>query len=156
MESGLPGLCAIRDLILSDCLCLAETGMSVGNVDPTVEERAGVEGQSSEEESKAGAPAAALSEGQDVPTEATATSSPDTDSPVMISVDVSVIHLSCAPTPPPHFVDMMSKLKLLLLFINDTQEVGSGNTSQKSDEEDFVKLDDLPLQLTVMCEVCKD
>lgn len=34
------------------------------------------------------------------------------------------------------------------------QEVGSGNTSQKSDEEDFVKVDDLPLQLTVMCEVC--
>lgn len=46
------------------------------------------------------------------------TSSPDTDSPVMINVD----------------------------------EVGSGNTSQKSDEEDFVKVDDLPLQLTVMCE----
>lgn len=35
------------------------------------------------------------------------------------------------------------------------QEVGSGNTSQRSDEEDFVKLDDVPLQLTVMCEVCK-
>ncbi len=33
------------------------------------------------------------------------------------------------------------------------QEMGSGNTSQKSDEEDFVKVDDLPLQLTVMCEV---
>ena len=32
--------------------------------------------------------------------------------------------------------------------------MGSGNTSQKSDEEDFVKVDDLPLQLTVMCEVC--
>lgn len=31
-------------------------------------------------------------------------------------------------------------------------EVGSGNTSQRSDEEDFVKLDDVPLQLTVMCE----
>ncbi|XP_054912333.1 pericentriolar material 1 protein isoform X2 [Poeciliopsis prolifica] len=31
-------------------------------------------------------------------------------------------------------------------------EVGSGNTSQKSDEEDFVKVDDVPLQLTVMCE----
>ncbi|XP_024914679.1 pericentriolar material 1 protein isoform X3 [Cynoglossus semilaevis] len=46
------------------------------------------------------------------------TSSPDTDSPVMINVD----------------------------------EVASGNTSQKSDEEDFVKVEDLPLQLTVMCE----
>lgn len=33
------------------------------------------------------------------------------------------------------------------------QEVGSGSTSQKSDEEDFVKVEDLPLQLTVMCEV---
>uniref|UniRef100_A0A3B5LAV8 Pericentriolar material 1 n=1 Tax=Xiphophorus couchianus TaxID=32473 RepID=A0A3B5LAV8_9TELE len=32
------------------------------------------------------------------------------------------------------------------------QEIGSGNTSQKSDEEDFVKVDDVPLQLTVMCE----
>lgn len=33
------------------------------------------------------------------------------------------------------------------------QEVGSGSTSQKSDEDDFVKVEDLPLQLTVMCEV---
>lgn len=31
--------------------------------------------------------------------------------------------------------------------------MGSGSTSQKSDEEDFVKVEDLPLQLTVMCEV---
>uniref|UniRef100_A0A3B3YN81 Pericentriolar material 1 protein C-terminal domain-containing protein n=1 Tax=Poecilia mexicana TaxID=48701 RepID=A0A3B3YN81_9TELE len=42
-------------------------------------------------------------------------------------------------------------------LINDAQlslvqEIGSGNTSQKSDEEDFVKVDDVPLQLTVMCE----
>uniref|UniRef100_A0A3B3VUQ9 Pericentriolar material 1 n=1 Tax=Poecilia latipinna TaxID=48699 RepID=A0A3B3VUQ9_9TELE len=42
-------------------------------------------------------------------------------------------------------------------FTNDAQlslvqEIGSGNTSQKSDEEDFVKVDDVPLQLTVMCE----
>lgn len=34
--------------------------------------------------------------------------------------------------------------------------MGSGNTSQKSDEEDFVKVEDLPLQLTVMCEVCNN
>ncbi|XP_071361743.1 pericentriolar material 1 protein isoform X5 [Trachinotus anak] len=78
---------------------------------------------SPEEESKVGAAAAseentAVSLGQDGPKEPTTTSSPDTDSPVMINVD----------------------------------EVGSGNTSQKSDEEDFVKVDDLPLQLTVMCE----
>ncbi|KAJ3615027.1 hypothetical protein NHX12_018595 [Muraenolepis orangiensis] len=46
------------------------------------------------------------------------TSSADTDSPVMVSVD----------------------------------EMGSGNTSQKSDEEDFVKVEELPLQLSVMCE----
>ncbi|CAB1328145.1 unnamed protein product [Coregonus sp. 'balchen'] len=45
-------------------------------------------------------------------------SSPDTESPVMINID----------------------------------EVGSGNTSQKSDEEDFVKVEDLPMQLSVICE----
>uniref|UniRef100_A0A8C7HHX9 Pericentriolar material 1 n=1 Tax=Oncorhynchus kisutch TaxID=8019 RepID=A0A8C7HHX9_ONCKI len=33
-----------------------------------------------------------------------------------------------------------------------TREVGSGNTSQKSDEEDFVKVEDLPMQLSVICE----
>lgn len=44
-------------------------------------------------------------------------------------------------------------LHLLMVFDSLMQEVGSGNTSQKSDEEDFVKVDDLPLQLTVMCEV---
>lgn len=37
--------------------------------------------------------------------------------------------------------------------IQSSKEMGSGNTSQKSDEEDFVKVEDLPLQLTVMCEV---
>ncbi|XP_068176755.1 pericentriolar material 1 protein isoform X2 [Antennarius striatus] len=31
-------------------------------------------------------------------------------------------------------------------------EMGSGYASQKSDEEDYVKVDDLPVQLTVMCE----
>uniref|UniRef100_A0A7N8Y857 Pericentriolar material 1 n=1 Tax=Mastacembelus armatus TaxID=205130 RepID=A0A7N8Y857_9TELE len=75
-----------------------------------------------EEESKPGAAAEEEEENstvcQDVPKESTTTSSPDTDSPVMINVD----------------------------------EVGSGNTSQRSDEEDFVRVDDLPLQLTVMCE----
>ncbi|XP_038127796.1 pericentriolar material 1 protein isoform X1 [Cyprinodon tularosa] len=55
---------------------------------------------------------------QDVPKEPSSSSSPNTDSPVLVNVD----------------------------------EIGSGNTSQKSDEEDFVKVDDLPLQLTVMCE----
>ncbi|KAM9792317.1 LOW QUALITY PROTEIN: pericentriolar material 1 protein [Neosynchiropus ocellatus] len=42
------------------------------------------------------------------------------------------------------------------VMINADQEVGSANTSQKSDEDDFVKVDDLPLQLTVMCEVTAD
>ncbi|XP_058241070.1 pericentriolar material 1 protein isoform X3 [Hemibagrus wyckioides] len=39
----------------------------------------------------------------------------------------------------------------------NADEVGSGNTSQKSDEEDFVKVEDLPMQLSVMCEeeLCK-
>ncbi|XP_008297508.1 pericentriolar material 1 protein isoform X3 [Stegastes partitus] len=98
-----------------------ETSKSVGTADATAEEPGRVECQSPDEEDGKVGEAAALDEishDQDVPKEPTASSSPDTDSPVMISVD----------------------------------EVGSGNTSQKSDEEDFVKVDDLPLQLTVMCE----
>uniref|UniRef100_A0A674EGS2 Pericentriolar material 1 n=1 Tax=Salmo trutta TaxID=8032 RepID=A0A674EGS2_SALTR len=38
-----------------------------------------------------------------------------------------------------------------LVMVN-IDEVGSGNTSQKSDEEDFVKVEDLPMQLSVICE----
>uniref|UniRef100_A0A671R505 Pericentriolar material 1 protein-like n=1 Tax=Sinocyclocheilus anshuiensis TaxID=1608454 RepID=A0A671R505_9TELE len=43
-----------------------------------------------------------------------------------------------------------------LVMIN-TDEAGSGNTSQRSDEEDFVKVEDLPLQMSVLCEeeLCK-
>lgn len=37
------------------------------------------------------------------------------------------------------------------LFI--LQEAESGNISQKSDEEDFVKVEDLPLKLTIYSEV---
>uniref|UniRef100_A0A8C4NXY3 Pericentriolar material 1 n=1 Tax=Dicentrarchus labrax TaxID=13489 RepID=A0A8C4NXY3_DICLA len=97
--------------------------ISVGIVDSTEEEHDIAACQSPEAESEVGAAAAseessAISHGQEVPKESNATSSPDTESPVMINVD----------------------------------EMGSGNTSQKSDEEDFVKVDDLPLQLTVMCE----
>jgi hypothetical protein len=33
------------------------------------------------------------------------------------------------------------------------QEAESGNISQKSDEEDFVKVEDLPLKLTIYSEV---
>lgn len=43
--------------------------------------------------------------------------------------------------------------KRITSLMLSVQEVGSGSTSQKSDEEDFVKVEDLPLQLTVMCEV---
>uniref|UniRef100_A0A3Q3KY49 Pericentriolar material 1 n=1 Tax=Labrus bergylta TaxID=56723 RepID=A0A3Q3KY49_9LABR len=94
-----------------------------GTVDSTAEDCDMSECQSPEKESQLRAAAAsegesAASHDQDVPKESNTTSSPDTDSPVMINVD----------------------------------EVGSGNTSQKSDEEDFVKVDDLPLQLSVMCE----
>ncbi|XP_031132960.1 pericentriolar material 1 protein isoform X3 [Sander lucioperca] len=101
-----------------------EINKSVGSVDSTVEDRDMAECQRPEEESKVGAAAGSeescheVSHDQDVPKESILTSSPDTDSPVMINVD----------------------------------EMGSGNTSQKSDEEDFVKVDDLPLQLAVMCE----
>ncbi|XP_040892859.1 pericentriolar material 1 protein isoform X3 [Toxotes jaculatrix] len=95
----------------------------VGTANSTGDEHTLAACQNPEEESKAEAAAseentAVSQEGQEVPKESTTTSSPDTDSPVMINVD----------------------------------EMGSGNTSQKSDEEDFVKVDDLPLQLTVMCE----
>ncbi|XP_057187139.1 pericentriolar material 1 protein isoform X3 [Triplophysa rosa] len=34
----------------------------------------------------------------------------------------------------------------------NTDEAGSGNTSQRSDEEDFVKVEDLPIQMSVLCE----
>lgn len=62
-------------------------------MDSTVEERDMAECQSPEGESKDGTAAAsegssAVCHGQDVPKESTTTSSPDTDSPVMINVDV--------------------------------------------------------------------
>lgn len=91
---------------------------SAGIVDSTEEEHATVEDQVPEKESKVAASEESTEASQNFTKESNTTSSPDTDSPVMINVD----------------------------------EVGSGNTSQKSDEEDFVKVDDLPLQLTVMCE----
>ncbi|XP_078799448.1 pericentriolar material 1 protein-like isoform X12 [Oryzias latipes] len=91
-----------------------------GAVSSPLEENIGEESQIPAEEEKAAAAQrdSAPSPPQNVPRESTSTSSPDTDSPVLISVD----------------------------------EAGSGNTSHKSDEEDFVKVDDLPLQLTVMTE----
>ncbi|XP_073501485.1 pericentriolar material 1 protein isoform X2 [Phyllobates terribilis] len=47
------------------------------------------------------------------------------------------------------------------VIVNEYQETGSGNLSQKSDEDDFVKVEDLPLKLTLpkselMAEMEKD
>lgn len=72
----------------------AAVNMSAGTVDSTVAEHDMVECQSPEGKAKADAAAvsevsSAVSRQQDVPKESTTTSSPDTDSPVMISVDVS-------------------------------------------------------------------
>lgn len=63
-------------------------------MDSTLEERNTVECQSLEEESKVGAAApseedSAVCHGQDIPKVSATTSSPDTESPVMINVDVS-------------------------------------------------------------------
>lgn len=68
--------------------------MSVGTMDSTVEEQIAVECHILEEESNDGAAApsednSAICHGQDVPKESTTTSSTDTESPVMINVDVS-------------------------------------------------------------------
>ncbi|XP_024049249.1 pericentriolar material 1 protein isoform X9 [Terrapene carolina triunguis] len=38
------------------------------------------------------------------------------------------------------------------VLVNEYQEAGSGNISQKSDEDDFVKVEDLPLKLTIYSE----
>ncbi|XP_024115198.1 pericentriolar material 1 protein isoform X1 [Oryzias melastigma] len=91
-----------------------------GTASSTLEGNISEQSQIPDEEGKAVASerVSAPSPPQNVPRESTTTSSPDTDSPVLISVD----------------------------------EAGSGNTSHKSDEDDFVKVDDLPLQLTVMTE----
>ncbi|XP_076001355.1 pericentriolar material 1 protein isoform X3 [Genypterus blacodes] len=100
-----------------------ETNKLIVILDSAAEEHSMIDCRNMEEESEGGASAAmggnaTGSHGQDVTKGSVSTSSPDTDSPVMINVD----------------------------------EMGSGSTSQKSDEEDFVKVEDLPLQLTVMCE----
>lgn len=86
-----------------------------------------------------GAPAGC--EGQEV----TPTSSPDTNSPVLISVEVGRVQIAGGHA----LVSRLTSDGAVAVF----QEIGSGSTSQKSDEEDFVKVEDLPLQLTVMCEV---
>lgn len=44
-------------------------------------------------------------------------------------------------------------LEYVFFFSIKLQEAESGNISQKSDEEDFVKVEDLPLKLTIYSEV---
>lgn len=75
-------------------LCLAEINKPVETMNPKADEHTVAACQSPEEESKveeaiASEENTAVSHSQDVPKEPTTTSSPDTDSPVMINVDVS-------------------------------------------------------------------
>ncbi|XP_014868006.1 PREDICTED: pericentriolar material 1 protein isoform X5 [Poecilia mexicana] len=93
-------------------------------LDSSAEEHTLVELQSPEEQQEAGADAAAAAEGAAEPTH-----------------DVPKETTSSSSSPSSDSPVLVS-----------SDEIGSGNTSQKSDEEDFVKVDDVPLQLTVMCE----
>ncbi|XP_020352755.1 pericentriolar material 1 protein isoform X5 [Oncorhynchus kisutch] len=92
---------------------------SIEVVDSPEEEGEGVEHRRPERESQGGAASATTNYQEGSHSQSSnSSSSPDTESPVMVNID----------------------------------EVGSGNTSQKSDEEDFVKVEDLPMQLSVICE----
>ncbi|XP_032356497.1 pericentriolar material 1 protein isoform X4 [Etheostoma spectabile] len=101
-----------------------EINKSVGSVDSTGEDRDMVECLRPEGESKVGAAAASEESCHEV--------SHDQDVPK------ESILTGSPDTDSPVMINV--------------DEMGSGNTSQKSDEEDFVKVDDLPLQLAVMCE----
>uniref|UniRef100_A0A8C7QD31 Pericentriolar material 1 n=1 Tax=Oncorhynchus mykiss TaxID=8022 RepID=A0A8C7QD31_ONCMY len=92
---------------------------SIEVVDSPEEEGEGVEHRRPEGESQGGVASATTNYQEGSHSQGSnSSSSPDTESPVMVNID----------------------------------EVGSGNTSQKSDEEDFVKVEDLPMQLSVICE----
>ncbi|XP_029621894.1 pericentriolar material 1 protein isoform X1 [Salmo trutta] len=92
---------------------------SIEMVDSPEEEREGVEHGRQEGESQGGAASTTTNNQEGSHSQGSnSSSSPDTESPVMLNID----------------------------------EVGSGNMSQKSDEEDFVKVEDLPMQLSVICE----
>uniref|UniRef100_A0A674EGK5 Pericentriolar material 1 n=1 Tax=Salmo trutta TaxID=8032 RepID=A0A674EGK5_SALTR len=92
---------------------------SIEVVDSPEEEGEGVEHRRPEGESQGGAASATTNYQEGSHSQGSnSSSSPDTESLVMVNID----------------------------------EVGSGNTSQKSDEEDFVKVEDLPMQLSVICE----
>uniref|UniRef100_UPI0037E9A1CA pericentriolar material 1 protein n=1 Tax=Semicossyphus pulcher TaxID=241346 RepID=UPI0037E9A1CA len=100
-----------------------EISKSGGTMDFTAEDHDMAECQSPEEQSKVGA--AASSEGGS-----------------------AVSHGQDVPKEPNTTSSTDTDSPVMI----NVDEVGSGNTSQKSDEEDFVKVDDLPMQLTVMCE----
>ncbi|PWA27232.1 hypothetical protein CCH79_00013876 [Gambusia affinis] len=122
-----------------NCSETNEVSHPAKTLDSSAEERTLVELQSPEEQQEAVAAAAAEGAAEschDVPKETVSSSSPSSDSPVLVSGDVSLLSL-CSTR---------------VVHLSVMQEIGSGNTSQKSDEEDFVKVDDVPLQLTVMCE----
>ncbi|CDQ93739.1 unnamed protein product [Oncorhynchus mykiss] len=101
------------------CLFKSSKSESIEVVDSPEEEGEGVEHRRPEGESQGGVASATTNYQEGSHSQGSnSSSSPDTESPVMVNID----------------------------------EVGSGNTSQKSDEEDFVKVEDLPMQLSVICE----
>ncbi|GAA6081004.1 pericentriolar material 1 protein isoform X3, partial [Tachysurus ichikawai] len=67
------------------------------------------------------------------------------------SKDESAVSVTLPSDESPHDSTTASPLTDSPILVN-ADEVGSGNTSQKSDEEDFVKVEDVPMQLAVMCE----
>ncbi|XP_026990582.1 pericentriolar material 1 protein isoform X2 [Tachysurus fulvidraco] len=72
------------------------------------------------------------------------------------SKDESAVSVTLPSDESPHDSTTASPQTDSPVLVN-ADEVGSGNTSQKSDEEDFVKVEDVPMQLAVMCEeeLCK-
>ncbi|XP_060772738.1 pericentriolar material 1 protein isoform X3 [Neoarius graeffei] len=72
------------------------------------------------------------------------------------SEDKTAVPLAPPSQESPHGSTTASPQTDSPVLVN-ADEVGSGNNSQKSDEEDFVKVEDLPMQLSVMCEeeLCK-
>uniref|UniRef100_A0A8C7QD08 Pericentriolar material 1 n=1 Tax=Oncorhynchus mykiss TaxID=8022 RepID=A0A8C7QD08_ONCMY len=110
---------SVHTLPLDSSYHLLLKSESIEVVDSPEEEGEGVEHRRPEGESQGGVASATTNYQEGSHSQGSnSSSSPDTESPVMVNID----------------------------------EVGSGNTSQKSDEEDFVKVEDLPMQLSVICE----
>ncbi|XP_033082317.1 pericentriolar material 1 protein isoform X2 [Trachypithecus francoisi] len=79
--------------------------------------------------------------------------SPDTESPVLVNdYELIILKLTLIPTQTflkyPDVCGPVTQLTKGRLKV----EAESGNISQKSDEEDFVKVEDLPLKLTIYSE----